>query len=89
LHNYPAYRIVVRGHTGPGSEEGENIKLSLERAQVVTQRLFAVHNINPHRLRAEGVGSKKPPAFKPGESQRSFLYRRARVEFVLFEANSL
>lgn len=89
LHNYPSYRIVVRGHTGPGSEEGENIKLSLERAQVVAQRLIAVHNVDPDRLRTEGVGSKTPPALKPGESQRSLFYRMARVEFVLFEANAL
>jgi len=85
IHNYPFYRVVVKGHTGPGSDENENMELSLMRAQIVAQRLIAVHSINPDRLKAEGVGSGMPPALRPGESLRSLLYRMARVEFVLFE----
>ena len=88
LHNYPSYRVAVRGHTGPGSEESENVKLSLERAQVVSQRLIAVHTVDLDRLKSEGIGSAAPPALRPGESPRSLLYRMARVEFVLFEANA-
>lgn len=88
-NNYPTYRVIVRGHTAPGSDEEENAKLSLERAQVVMQRLLAVHNADPDRLKAEGAGSKMPPALKPGESQRSLFYRMARVEFVLLEPNAL
>lgn len=88
LHNYPSYRVAVRGHTGPGSDEGENVKLSLERAQVVAQRLIAVHTVDPDRLKAEGVGSGSPPALRSDESPRSLLYRMARVEFVLFETNA-
>lgn len=88
IHNYPSYRVMVRGHTGPGSDESENVKLSLERAQVVTQRLIAVHTVDPDRLRAEGIGSGSPPVLRPDESPRALLYRMARVEFVLFEANA-
>lgn len=87
-HNYPSYRVAVRGHTGPGSDESENVKLSLERAQVVAQRLIAVHTVDPDRLKAEGIGSASPPSLRPGESPRSLLYRMARVEFVLFETNA-
>jgi len=87
-HNYPSYRVVVRGHTGPGSDENENVKLSLERSQVVAQRLIAVHSVDPDRLKAEGVGSGTSPSLRPGESPRSLLYRMARVEFVLFETNA-
>ncbi|MDP3696547.1 MAG: phosphate ABC transporter substrate-binding/OmpA family protein [Candidatus Taylorbacteria bacterium] len=88
IHNYPSYRVVVRGHTGPGSDENENVKLSLERAQVVAQRLIAVHSVDFERLKAEGIGSVAPPVLRPDESPRSLLYRMARVEFVLFEANA-
>lgn len=88
-NNYPHYRILVRGHTGPGGDEGENRKLSLERARVVQQYLVAVHGINPHRLKAEGLGSTHPARKKPGESMRSYRYRLSRVEFVAAEDNVL
>lgn len=88
INNYPGYRVAVRGHTGPGDEEA-NAKLSLERAQVVMQRLVGVHNINSNRLHAEGLGSKQPPKAKPGESDRTLRFRMARVEFVLLEGNTL
>lgn len=89
LHNYPGYRIVIRGHTAPGGEEAENQKLSLERAQTVMQYLKAVHDIDQVRMRAEGVGSTKPPTRKPGESTRAYQYRQARVVFVAVEGNKL
>lgn len=81
-NNYPGYRIVVRGHTGPGGDESENVKLSLGRAQAVAQYLRAVHSIEANRIRAEGLGSKKPALKKTGESMRAYRYRLSRVEFV-------
>jgi outer membrane protein OmpA-like peptidoglycan-associated protein/ABC-type nitrate/sulfonate/bicarbonate transport system substrate-binding protein len=88
LNNYPEYRVVVRGHTGPGNEE-ENLRLSLERATAVLQYLGAVHGMDPHRLHAEGYGSKSPPSRRPGESERAYRYRLPRVEFILKEGNPL
>jgi outer membrane protein OmpA-like peptidoglycan-associated protein len=88
VNNFPNLRVAVRGHTGPGAEE-ENVQLSLERAEVVVQRLVSVHGIDPDRLHAEGWGSKQPPPRKPGESERALRYRMARVEFVLLEGNHL
>ena len=88
-NNYPSHRVVIRGHTAPGRDENQNIQLSQRRAEVVLQYLKAVHNINPNRLRAEGLGSNMPPQKKPGESPRAYRYRLARVEFVLVEANPL
>ncbi|MGA1826077.1 MAG: OmpA family protein [bacterium] len=88
-HNYPNYRIAIRGHTEPGGDEVENEKLSMQRAQVVRQYLITVHNSNPNRLRAEGFGSKSPPPQRPGESPRAYRYRLSRVEFVAFEENIL
>ncbi len=88
VHNYPGYRVAVRGHTGAGDEE-ENKKLSLSRAQVVAQYLTVVHAIDPDRLHAEGRGAAQPPPRRPGESERAYRYRLPRVEFVLLEESAL
>src|SRR5206468_2198102 len=74
VNNYPAYRVAVRGHTGPGDED-ENVKLSRTRAEAVTQYLEAVHGIDGHRLHVEGRGSAQPVTRRPGESERAYLYR--------------
>ena len=87
--HYRGYRIIIRGHTGPGGDEAANVQLSLERAQAVLQYLKAVHSIDPSRLLAEGRGSKEPPRRKPGESPRAYQYRLSRVEFTAVEANPL
>jgi outer membrane protein OmpA-like peptidoglycan-associated protein len=89
VNNYPDYRVVVRGHTGPGGDEAENEKLSLERAEAVVQYLKAVHGIDPNRMHAEGVGSKSPAPRKPHESPREYQYRLARVEFVAVGGGTL
>lgn len=87
-NNYPSYRVIVRGHTGPGGDERENKKLSLARAQAVAQYMKAVHDINPNRVRAEGMGSSQPAPKKPGESYRAYRYRLARVEFIAVEGGA-
>jgi outer membrane protein OmpA-like peptidoglycan-associated protein/ABC-type nitrate/sulfonate/bicarbonate transport system substrate-binding protein len=89
VHNYPDYRVVIRGHTAPGGDEAENEKLSLERAEAVVQYLKAVHGIAENRLRAEGLGSTSPPARKPQEPTRAYQYRMSRVEFVAVGDNPL
>ncbi|MEM7350795.1 MAG: phosphate ABC transporter substrate-binding/OmpA family protein [Acidobacteriota bacterium] len=88
-HHYRGYRIIIRGHTGPGGDEAANVQLSLERAQAVLQYLKAVHGIAAERLLAEGMGSTRPPRRKPGESPRAYQYRLSRVEFTAVEANPL
>lgn len=88
-NNYPHYRVSIRGHTGPGGDEKENVKLSLQRAQVVAQYLLAVHGIDRNRLKAEGLGSSRPVLKKPGESVRAYRYRLSRVEFVAVEEDRI
>lgn len=88
-HHYRGYRIVIRGHTGPGGDEDANVQLSLERAQAVMQYLKAVHGVDAARLLAKGMGSKEPPRRKPGESPRAYQYRLSRVELTAVEANPL
>ncbi len=87
VNNYPDYRIIVRGHTGKGGDEKLNIKKSLEQAQVAAQRLIAVYGIDPNRIRAEGLGSGKPPKRIAGESYRAYQYRMNRVEFIALKEN--
>ena len=87
-NNYPSFRVAVRGHTGRGDREA-NTKLSMERAQVVVQRLIAVHDVDEDRLHAEGMADTQPPKKKPGESVRSYRTRMPRVEFVLLEGSGL
>jgi outer membrane protein OmpA-like peptidoglycan-associated protein len=88
VNNYPDTRVVVRGHTGPGNDEQECLKLSQQRAEAVVQRLIAVHGISPNRVKAQGKGFSQPPERRPGENQRAYMYRRPRVEFVLYLDNS-
>jgi len=87
VNNYPDFRIIVRGHTAPGGDEKLNKAKSLERAQMVVQRLIAVYGIDPNRIRAEGVGSSTPPQKKAGESFRAYQYRKNRVEFLAVRDN--
>lgn len=87
-NNYPHYRILVKGHTGPGGDEDENRKLSLERARAVAQYLQAVHTIDANRVHAVGLGSAEPARKRAGESMRAYRYRQSRVEFVALEGKN-
>ena len=98
LAHYPDCRVAIRGHTvdvtaADESEkrqlEEENLKLSLERAQVVMQYMITTHGLNSNRLRAEGLGGSKPLPRRPGESQRAWRFRLPRVEFVLLQGKVL
>lgn len=89
INNYPHYRVIIRGHTGPGGDEAANKQLSEARARVVRQYLMAVHGLAPERLLAQGVGSSMPPERKPNESPRAFRYRLPRVAFIAVEDNRL
>jgi len=88
VHNYPANRVEIRGHTGQGNKQA-NMVLSQNRAETVMQYLKAVHALDPNRMIAVGVGAEQPPKKKPGESARARKYRMPRVEFILYESNPL
>ena len=88
INNYPGYRVVIKGHTGQGDKKA-NLELSQSRADVVRQRLIAVHGVDSNRLFAKGIGASQPPQKKAGENSRAYALRWARVEFVLVESNSL
>lgn len=88
ITNYPGYRVAIRGHTGKGDKQA-NLILSSQRADVVRQRLIAVHGIDGNRLNPEGLGATQPPKKKPGEHPRAFLLRWSRVEFALLSEDNL
>ncbi|MBI5210582.1 MAG: OmpA family protein [Elusimicrobia bacterium] len=83
LEHYPGFRVVVKGHTGLTGDPGQNKVLSQERADAVARYLAITHSVNPNRLRAVGLGSSRPLARQPGESDRSHNYRLPRVELHL------
>ena len=85
VHNFPQYRVLVKGHTAPSGDEAANLRLSQERAEAVKGSLEAVRGIDPNRVRAVGVGSREPLLRPPGEGDLSYRSRLARVEFVLLE----
>ena len=84
--HYPRFRIRIKGHTAPGSDEKANLLLSQERAESVLRYIATVYQIDPDRVQAVGVGSKEPLPRLPGESPRRYKYRLPRVEFVLLES---
>jgi len=83
-NHYPDARVMVKGHTGAGSDQSESMRLSQERAEAVVQRLIAVHAMSSSRMLAKGVGSSQPPEHRPEENQRAYMYRIPRVEFQLY-----
>ncbi|TFG88641.1 MAG: hypothetical protein E4H16_04755, partial [Candidatus Atribacteria bacterium] len=74
VNNYPNFWIMIKGHTGPGDEKA-NKKLSEARAKTVMQRLIAVHNVQPERLKAEGKGNSEIPVRRAGEDNISLELR--------------
>lgn len=87
LKHYPRFRILVKGHTGTRGDAGANLALSQERAETVTRYLLVTHGLDPNRLRSLGYGGERPPARKPGETDRAYAYRQPRVELVLAAEN--
>lgn len=82
--NYPQYRILVKGHTAPSSDEAANMSLSQERADSVKKYLETVQILGQNRIRAIGVGSKELLP-RTNEGELSYRSRLSRVEFILLE----
>ena len=61
LHQYPALRLEVQGHTDNQGDAELNRQLSQQRAEAVCQYL-AAHDIAAERLRPVGYGGSQPVA---------------------------
>jgi peptidoglycan-associated lipoprotein len=59
LKNNPSVKIDITSHTDGKGDENENTELSRKRAEAVKQYI-ASQEIQPDRLAAIGMGSKKP-----------------------------
>lgn len=75
LNKYPATTAVIEGHTDNVGESAYNMKLSLERAQSVVNRLVQDFGIDPARLSAKGFGSTRRIAYNETPDGRA-LNRR-------------
>jgi outer membrane protein OmpA-like peptidoglycan-associated protein len=83
LAHYPNYRLLVKGHSGPGGDEPANLELSKRRAAAVAEYLIGTWSMDANRVRAIGYGSSQPLPRLPDENDRAYGYRLPRVEVVL------
>lgn len=83
LAHYPNYRLLVKGHSGPGGDEAANLDLSKRRAAAVAQYFVNTYALDGNRVRAIGFGSTQPLPRLPDESDRTYGYRLPRVEIAL------
>ena len=83
IKHYPAFRILLPGHSGLAGDPDENKKLSQERAEAAAKYLEVTFSIDPNRMRAVGFGSEKPLTRISGETDESYNFRLPRVEIIL------
>ena len=74
--------VQIAGHTDSKGDADYNKKLSLARAESVSNYLIQKHNINPQRLEIIGYGESKPIEDNATELGRA---QNRRVEFIRFE----
>lgn len=90
LAHYPNHRIVIQANVSPGTDQAQDVALSLERALSIKGYLVGASKINENRILAEGLGSTNLPQQYPGESSRAWK-RRCRLAKVFlvhdFKAN--
>ncbi len=79
MRNDPALRLYVVGHTDDTGAFGDNLDLSLQRAEAVVEALVSEHEIERSRLLAKGVGPLAPVASNTSEEGRAQNRRVALV----------
>jgi outer membrane protein OmpA-like peptidoglycan-associated protein/tetratricopeptide (TPR) repeat protein len=78
---HPQYNVEIDGHTDNVGTTGENLRLSEERAEVVS--LFLQNaGVDSRRLRSRGFGPSQPKAENGTEKGRAL---NRRTEFTVFE----
>jgi outer membrane protein OmpA-like peptidoglycan-associated protein len=71
--------ITVQGHTDDIGDDRSNLELSAARA-IVARRYLISQGISPERLRAQGLGERKPRATNLTEAGR---IRNRRIDFAV------
>jgi outer membrane protein OmpA-like peptidoglycan-associated protein len=85
LGHYPAFRILVGGHTSLSGDPEANKNLSQQRAEAVARYLTITYNVDENRIRSVGFGGEKPLPRERDESDRTYNYRLPRVQISLLE----
>lgn len=80
LADYPAYQVVVEGHTDNTGSKAINLALSTARAQSVKDYFVNKKNLPSGRFTATGYGSERPLASNDDPKGRQ---KNRRVEIVL------
>jgi outer membrane protein OmpA-like peptidoglycan-associated protein/ABC-type nitrate/sulfonate/bicarbonate transport system substrate-binding protein len=84
LKHYPAFRILVKGHTGFAGDPVANQELSQSRAESVARYLAVTYGVSDTRVRAVGLGSTEPPKECVGKfDDQNCAYIMPRVEVLL------
>lgn len=78
LKSCPKRKVVVRGHTDSQGKPATNQAVAEKRAQKVREYLVSYQNIDPTRVKAEGLGPAQPVATNATEAGRT-LNRRVEV----------
>jgi len=81
LKENPQIKVEIAGHTDALGSEGYNVKLSLKRADTVSQWLID-HGIDAARIEAKGYGKSQPIADNDTDEGRA---QNRRVTFTIVE----
>lgn len=79
LNTHPDKKYIIVGHTDNTGNFDENLKLSLERANAVLNKLVADYNVKAAQLKAYGDGSTAPIATNTTDEGQA---KNRRVEIV-------
>ena len=86
LQNYPAYSVLIEGHTDHIGSEPTNQALGERRAEVVKQYLIARWGIQPERLMTMSFGEESPVASNDTDEGRA-QNRRAEIFRIRLNGN--
>jgi outer membrane protein OmpA-like peptidoglycan-associated protein len=74
-----AKKIMVKGHTDSDGHQDHNERLSMARAQAVTNYLMVNFPIPPHRMKAKGYGETEPLVPNSGNYNKQ-INRRVEIQ---------
>jgi len=80
MKKYPNAKLRISGHTDSLGQEGENLKLSRNRAATCL-KLLASKGVDKNRMSSQGFGEAKPIADNNTKAGRQ---KNRRVEFELY-----
>jgi len=86
LVTYPHFNLKITGHTDSVGDEGFNLKLSQDRADVIKSYIVSYGGLSPDRVEAIGMGEQDP--IVPEEKTEMDRKMNRRVEFELYRTDT-